>query len=225
MVAGMKAYRAAIFDLDGTLLNTLEDLADSGNELLAAYGKPPHSVQEYRYLVGNGWRKLIERILPDASPKQIDEALVLYKAIYDKCLTGKTKPYDGIPEMISALQAKGVRLAVCTNKHISATEVLLQKYFPAGVFDAVEGDCSGIPRKPDPTHVNILLEKLDVLPEETVYLGDSGVDMQTATNARVLPVGALWGFRDKDELLENGAKILLSNPMELLDQVDFPNNK
>ena len=221
----MKAYRAAIFDLDGTLLNTLEDLADSGNELLAAYGKPPHSVQEYRYLVGNGWRKLIERILPDASPKQIDEALVLYKAIYDKCLTGKTKPYDGIPEMISALQAKGVRLAVCTNKHISATEVLLQKYFPAGVFDAVEGDCSGIPRKPDPTHVNILLEKLDVLPEETVYLGDSGVDMQTATNARVLPVGALWGFRDKDELLENGAKILLSNPMELLDQVDFPNNK
>ena len=225
MVAGMKAYRAAIFDLDGTLLNTLEDLADSGNELLAAYGKPPHSVQEYRYLVGNGWRKLIERILPDASPKQIDEALVLYKAIYDKCLTGKTKPYDGIPEMISALQAKGVRLAVCTNKHISAAEVLLQKYFPAGVFDAVEGDCSGIPRKPDPTHVNILLEKLDVLPEETVYLGDSGVDMQTATNARVLPVGALWGFRDKDELLENGAKILLSNPMELLDQVDFPNNK
>ena len=221
----MKTYRAAIFDLDGTLLDTLEDLADSGNDLLATYGKPPHSVQEYRHLVGNGWRKLMERILPDALPEQIDEALVRYKAIYEKCLTGKTKPYDGIPEALSALRAKGVRLAVCTNKHISAAEVLLQKFFSAGLFDAVEGDRSGVPRKPDPAHVNILLEKLDVPPEETVYLGDSGVDMQTATNAHVLPIGVLWGFRDKDELLENGAKILLSNPMELLDKVDFPNNK
>ncbi|MBR5162511.1 MAG: HAD family hydrolase [Schwartzia sp.] len=221
----MKTYRAAIFDLDGTLLDTLEDLANSGNELLASYGKPPYTVQEYRYLVGNGWRKLMERILPDASPEQIDEALIRYKAIYEKCLVGKTKPYDGIPEALSALRAKGVRLAVCTNKHISAAEVLLQKYFPTGLFDAVEGDRPGVPRKPDPAHVDILLEKLGVSPEETAYFGDSGVDMQTATNARVLPVGVLWGFRDKDELLENGAKILLSNPLELLDKVDFPNNR
>ena len=220
----MKIYRAAIFDLDGTLLDTLGDLADSGNELLAAYGKPPHTVQEYRYFVGNGWRKLMERILPDASPEQIDEALVRYKTIYDKCLTGKTKPYDGIPETLSALREKGVRLAVCTNKHISAAEVLLQTYFPAGLFDAVEGDCSGVPRKPDPAHVNILLQKLSVSPEETVYLGDSGVDMQTATHANVLPIGVLWGFREKDELLEHGAKILLSQPKDLLHQVDFPRN-
>lgn len=221
----MKTYQAAIFDLDGTLLDTLEDLADSGNELLAAYGKPPHTVREYRYFVGNGWRKLLERILPEAEPEQIDEALVRYKAIYETCLTGKTKPYDGIPETLSALREKGVRLAVCTNKHISAAEVLLQKYFPAGLFDAVEGDCAGVPRKPDPTHVHILLEKLSASPEGTVYLGDSGVDMQTATNADVLPVGVLWGFREQDELLKHGAKILLSRPQELLQKVDFSSNQ
>ena len=214
-------YRAAVFDLDGTLLNTLADLTDSGNELLASYGRPPHTEQEFRYFVGNGWRKLMERLLPGEPPERIDEALSRYRAIYEKCLTGKTKPYDGILDMLTALRARGVRLAVCTNKHISAAEALIQKYFPAGLLDAVEGDRPGVPRKPDPAHVRILLEKLGVPPEETVYLGDSGVDMQTAKNAGVLPVGVLWGFREKDELLENGAKVLLLHPSELLGKVDF----
>lgn len=214
-------YRAAVFDLDGTLLNTLADLTDSGNELLASYGRPPHTEQEFRYFVGNGWRKLMERLLPGEPPERIDEALSRYRAIYEKCLTGKTKPYDGILDMLTALRARGVRLAVCTNKHISAAEALIQKYFPAGLLDAVEGDRPGVPRKPDPAHVRILLEKLGVTPEETVYLGDSGVDMQTAKNAGVLPVGVLWGFREKDELLKNGAKVLLLHPSELLGKVDF----
>ena len=214
-------YRAAVFDLDGTLLNTLADLTDSGNELLASYGRPPHTEQEFRYFVGNGWRKLMERLLPGEPPERIDEALSRYRAIYEKCLTGKTKPYDGILDMLTALRARGVRLAVCTNKHISAAEALIQKYFPAGLLDAVEGDRPGVPRKPDSAHVRILLEKLGVTPEETVYLGDSGVDMQTAKNAGVLPIGVLWGFREKDELLENGAKVLLLHPSELLGKVDF----
>ena len=219
------AYRAAVFDLDGTLLNTLADLADSGNELLASYGMAPHPEQEYRYFVGNGSRKLMERILPGRTPEQIDKALARYKAIYEKHLTVKTAPYAGIAEMLLELRARGVRMAVCTNKHISAAEVLIRKFFPADSFDAYEGDCPGVPRKPDPAHVRIVLEKMGVGPEETVYLGDSGVDMQTAVNAGALPVGVLWGFREKDELLKNGAKILLSQPSELLEKVDFLNNK
>ena len=214
-------YRAAIFDLDGTLLNSLADLADSGNELLASYGMPPHPEDAYRYFVGNGSRKLMERILPKFSPKQIDEALARYKSIYEKHLTAKTTPYTGITEMLSALKSRDVRLAVCTNKHISAAETLLRKYFPPHLFDAFDGDRPGVPRKPDPAHVHFLLEKLDVLPEETAYLGDSGVDMQTAVNAGALPIGVLWGFRSKDELTGNGAKILLSHPSELMETVNF----
>ncbi len=219
------AYRAAVFDLDGTLLNTLADLADSGNELLASYGMAPHPEPAFRYFVGNGSRKLMERILPGKSPEQIDEALGRYKAIYEKHLTAKTTPYEGISETLSALKARGVRMAVCTNKHISAAEVLIRKYFPADTFDTFEGDRPGVPRKPDPAHVRIVLEKMGVMPEETVYLGDSGVDMQTAVNAGALPVGVLWGFREKDELMENGAQILLSKPSELLEKVDFVKNE
>ncbi len=220
----MKIYRAAIFDLDGTLIDSLADLAASANALLSSYGLPSHSVDAYRYFVGNGSRKLMERILPGKNADQIDEALSRYKTIYERRLTDKTRPYDGIAEMLTTLRTRGVKLAVCTNKHISAAETLIRRYFPADMFDAFEGDSSGIPRKPDPMHVNILLEKLEALPGETVYLGDSGVDMQTAVNAQVLPVGVLWGFRDKDELLKNGANILLSKPMELLDKVVFSNN-
>lgn len=217
-------YRAAIFDLDGTLLNTLADLADSGNELLASYGMPPHPTDAYRYFVGNGSRKLMERILPSFSPGQIDEALARYKTIYERRLTEKSIPYDGILEMLAELKTRGVRLAVCTNKHISAAEILLRKYFPNGTFDAFDGDRPGMPRKPDPAHVLFLLGKLDIPPEETAYFGDSGVDMQTAKSAGVLPVGVLWGFREKDELVENGAEILLSHPSELLKTVDFVND-
>lgn len=214
-------YRAAVFDLDGTLLNTLADLAASSNELLASYGMDPHPRQAYRYFVGNGSRKLMERILPDFSPEQIDDALARYKEIYERRLTEQTMPYEGIVEMLSELRRRGVRLAVCTNKHISAAEQLIRKFFPSDMFDAFDGDRPGVPRKPDPAHVRFIMETLGVAPEETVYLGDSGVDMQTAVNAGALPVGVLWGFREKDELLENGAEVLISHPSELIGKVDF----
>lgn len=214
-------YRAAVFDLDGTLLNTLADLAASGNELLASYGMDPHPQQAYRYFVGNGSRKLMERILPDFSPEQIDGALARYKEIYERRLTEQTTPYEGIVEMLSELRGRGVRLAVCTNKHISAAEQLIRKFFPFDMFDAFDGDRPSVPRKPDPAHVRFIMEILGVTPEETVYLGDSGVDMQTAVNAGAFPVGVLWGFREKDELLENGAEVLISHPSELIEKVDF----
>ncbi len=215
------AYRAAVFDLDGTLLNTLADLAASGNELLEFYGMLPHPQQAYRYFVGNGSRKLMERILPNASPEQIDGALSRYKAIYHRRLTEETIPYDGVLEMLSELRARGVRLAVCTNKHIAAAEQLIRKYFPTEMFDAFDGDRPGIPRKPNPAHVRFVMETMGVEPKETVYLGDSGVDMQTAINSGTFPIGVLWGFREKDELLENGAKVLLSHPSELFEKVEF----
>ena len=214
-------YRAAVFDLDGTLLNTLADLAASGNELLASYGMKPHTQQAYRYFVGNGSRKLMERILPNASSGRIDEALARYKAIYERRLTEETAPYEGIVEMLSGLRERGVRLAVCTNKHINAAAQLIQKFFPSDMFDVFDGDRPGMPRKPDPAHVRFVMETMGVVPEETVYLGDSGVDMQTAVNSGTFPVGVLWGFREKEELLENGAKVLLSHPSELLEKVNF----
>ena len=127
-------YRAAVFDLDGTLLNTLADLAASGNELLASYGMKPHTQQAYRYFVGNGSRKLMERILPNASSGRIDEALARYKAIYERRLTEETAPYEGIMEMLSGLRERGVRLAVCTNKHINAAAQLIQKFFPSDIY-------------------------------------------------------------------------------------------
>lgn len=214
-------YRAVIFDLDGTLVDSLSDLAASGNELLAEYKKAPRPVEEYRYLVGNGSRKLIERLLPGAKEAEIDEALGKYKEIYARRLLRQTKPYPGIPALLEALAACHIPMAVCTNKHISAAAEVLTHLFAPGTFDAYVGDRPGVPRKPDPANVRYLLEKLRVLPEETAYLGDTSVDMETAVNAGALPIGVLWGFREKAELVENGARVLLEHPGELLEKVEF----
>ncbi|MBQ9377347.1 MAG: HAD family hydrolase [Schwartzia sp.] len=214
-------YRAAVFDLDGTLINSITDLAESSNELLASYNRPPHPVDAYRYYVGNGSRTLMERILPEASSEMIDEALARYKRIYEGRMLRTTAPYEGIPGLLAELRARRVRLGVCTNKHRSAAERMIGELFPAGTFDSVVGDRPGVPRKPDPANVFAVLAELEVGPDETVYLGDSGVDMETAVRAGALPVGVLWGFREKAELLAAGAELLLSHPSELLEKVAF----
>lgn len=214
-------YRAVIFDLDGTLVDSLSDLAASGNELLAGYKEAPRPVEEYRYLVGNGSRKLVERLLPGAKEAEIDEALGKYKEIYARRLIRQTKPYPGIPALLEALAARHIPMAVCTNKHTSAAAEVLTHLFTPGTFVAYVGDRPGVPRKPDPANVRYLLEKLRVLPEETAYLGDTSVDMETAVNAGALPIGVLWGFREKAELVENGARVLLEHPGELLEKVEF----
>lgn len=217
----MMVYRAAVFDLDGTLVNSLQDLADSANELLMAYDRPMHPAAAYRYFVGNGSRKLMERILPDVSQEMIDEALERYKEIYARRMLRTTAPYEGIPELLAGLRALGVRLGVCTNKHRSAAESIVGTLFPADTFDIVIGDRPNVPRKPDPANVYAALDVIGVKPEEAVYLGDSGVDMQTAVRAGTLPVGVLWGFRERDELIAEGAKLLLAHPSELLEKVKF----
>ena len=217
-------YKAAIFDLDGTLIDSLADLADSANEMLAGYGFPLHTIDEYRYFVGNGSRKLIERCLPEDKAKDkdfVDEALARYKACYDKNLVHKTKCYAGIDEMLTALQEKNIPLGICTNKHQSAADEVCQKLLAKHSFVEIIGDRPGLPRKPDPKKVLAIAAKMGVKPEEVAYFGDTSVDMETAVNAGFLPVGVTWGFRPREELIETGAKVLLDNPMELFAQLEF----
>ena len=217
-------YRAAIFDLDGTLVNSLDDLADSANAMLSSYGFPTHPVDPYRYFVGNGSRKLIERCLPKeqgSDPAFVDEALARYKEIYAQHTQDKTRPYDGIQDMLDELQRRHIPLGICTNKHQSAAEDIVNAMFPAGTFQSIMGDQPSLPRKPDPKKVLMIAEKFGVGPSAVAYFGDTSVDMDTAKNAGFFPVGVLWGFRPKEELVEHGAKVLLETPMELFEHVDF----
>lgn len=219
-------YKAVIFDLDGTLINSLEDLADSANLMLNSYDFPQHTLEEYRYFVGNGSRKLIERSLPAekaASAEFVDKALAKYKEIYEGRILEKTRSYKGILEMLDELHERNIPMGICTNKHMEAAEMIVKILFKPEIFQEVIGDRKGYPRKPDPTTVLEIAEKLGTKPEETAYLGDSSVDMQTAVNAGFLPVGVLWGFRGRDELIEHGAKVLLAHPAELLEKVTFTN--
>ncbi|MBR1694867.1 MAG: HAD family hydrolase [Selenomonas sp.] len=217
-------YKAAIFDLDGTLIDSLADLADSANEMLVGFGFPQHDLDKYRYFVGNGSRKLIERCLPAekaADSAFVDEALAKYKLCYDKNLTHKTVCYEGIMDMLTALQAKHIPLGICTNKHQSAADVIVDKLFPKDMFVSVIGDCKDMPRKPDPKKVLLIAAKMGVKPVEVAYFGDTSVDMDTGNNAGMLPIGVTWGFRPKEELVEHGAKVLLDNPLDLFSKVEF----
>ncbi len=217
-------YKAAIFDLDGTLIDSLADLADSANEMLAGFGFPRHDLDKYRYFVGNGSRKLIERCLPAekaADSAFVDEALAKYKLCYDRNLTHKTVCYEGIMDMLTALQAKHIPLGICTNKHQSAADIIVDKLFPKDMFVSVIGDCKDMPRKPDPKKVLLIAAKMGVKPAEVAYFGDTSVDMDTANNAGMLPIGVTWGFRPQEELVAHGAKILLDTPMELFSKVEF----
>lgn len=213
-------FKAVIFDLDGTLVNSLEDLADSVNEMLAGYGYPPHSVESYKQRVGNGAYNLIWRSLPDDTQAALlDEALQKYKAIYEQRFLIKTRPYDGILPLLIQLRERGIALAVCTNKHDDAAQVIVRTLFPAGTFRYVYGERKELPRKPAPDAALEIARRMAVRPEEAVYIGDSMVDMQTGVNAGMLPVGVLWGFRARKELEENGARLILAHPAEFLDKL------
>lgn len=217
-------YKAAIFDMDGTLVDTIEDIADSVNEMLEDYNFPTHSLDEVRQFVGNGARKLIERSLPaekSSDEKFVDEALKNYDEIYKKNLTNKSKPYDGIIELLKNLNAKKIPLGICTNKqHFAALEIA-EKILSSIKFEEVIGDKKNLPRKPDPTKVLEMAKKFKVTPAEVAYFGDTAVDMNTANNAGFLPVGVTWGFRPKSELVESGAKIIINHPLEIFEKIIF----
>ncbi|WP_286680615.1 HAD family hydrolase [Tepidanaerobacter sp. EBM-49] len=212
-------YKAIIFDLDGTLLNTLEDLANSMNHVLKSQGLPVHEVEEYKYLVGKGMYNLAQKALP---PEKREESFIKYcqqlmQEEYGKRWADTTRPYDGIPELLDKLTALRYKLAVLSNKPHEFTIQIVEKLLGRWKFDAVFGEREGIPRKPDPTAALEIAKLLNIAPEKFVYVGDSGVDMKTAKSAGMYAVGALWGFREADELLENGADALIEKPLELLE--------
>ena len=194
--------KLVIFDLDGTLLNTIADLAQSTNHALQALGYPTHPEEAYNFMVGNGINKLFERALPEGEKSEENVLRVRREFIpyYDRHNADKSRPYPGIPELLEQLQAEGVRLAVASNKYQAATTKLIARYFPDIRFTAVFGQREGINVKPDPTIVHDILDATHIAPEEVLYVGDSGVDMQTAANAGVTACGVTWGFRPRTEL-------------------------
>lgn len=191
-----------IFDLDGTLLNTIADLAQSTNHALQTLGYPVHDVSAYRFMVGNGINKLFERALPDGEKTEENVQRVRREFIpyYDLHNADESRPYPGIPELLEALQAEGKQMAVASNKYQAATRKLITHYFPQISFAAVFGQREGVNVKPDPAIVDDILRITGTPREEVLYVGDSGVDMQTAINSGVTACGVTWGFRPRTEL-------------------------
>ena len=207
-----------IFDLDGTLLDTIGDLAVACNAMLARRGLPGHTYADYCHFVGNGILRLVERALPEElrTPDEVAAARADFVAYYTDHIDLHTRPYDGIPELLDELHARGIRLAVASNKFQRGTEKLIRRYFPGLPFEAVLGQRPDVPLKPDPAVVEEILAATGVPRERVLYVGDSGIDMLTAAAARVRSAGVTWGFRAREELQEAGAGALVDRPAELL---------
>jgi phosphoglycolate phosphatase len=216
-------YQAVLFDLDGTLLDSLADLADSMNTVLAANGMPVHATELFRLFVGDGVENLVRRSLPDTS--RDNAALVRRFAAsmreeYAKSWNKKTVPYPGVSELLERLKGLGVKLAVLSNKPHAFVDKVLRYYFNHVSFDAAFGEQPAFPRKPDPTAALEISRILAVPPARFLYLGDSNTDMHTAKGAGMLPVGALWGFRTAEELREAGAERLVGDPLEVISLLE-----
>lgn len=208
-------YQLVIFDLDGTILNTLEDLTDSVNFALRICNLPEHTIDEVRQFVGNGIRKLIERAVPAGSDEQtINQVHEEFTKYYKVHCSDKTRPYDGIVETLKTLKQKGFLLAVVSNKADYGVQELCKQYYD-GIFHYAVGERNGIKKKPAPDSVNEVLEKLQVDRSQAVYVGDSEVDIETAKNAKLDCIVVEWGFREKRFLIEKGAKIMVSKPKQI----------
>ena len=203
-----------IFDLDGTILNTLEDLATSGNHILARHGYPTHPTEAYKMFVGNGIRKLIERILPEECRNDVTISTLYQEFLeyYDLHKMDKTMPYSGISELLEGLQNQGIKLAVASNKAHEAMGPLMRHYFPTIRFSAVLGYRQGVLPKPHPDMVFEIIEAARETQKSTLFVGDSCVDMETASRANLKKVGVLWGYRTKEELVNAGADYILEKP-------------
>ena len=211
-------YKTYIFDLDGTLLDTLADLAASVNYALRRHAMPEHSLDDIRRFVGNGVRLLMERAVPAGTANPyFEDAFATFRQHYLAHSLDTTRPYDGIPETLAELRARGCHIAVVSNKMMAATQELCSHFFPDTVEVAIgEHEAEGIRKKPAPDSVIAALKALGVGKDEAVYVGDSDVDIQTARNAGLPCISVLWGFRDRDFLLQHGAATLISQPSELL---------
>ncbi|MBR5445169.1 MAG: HAD-IA family hydrolase [Clostridia bacterium] len=209
----MPNYKAVIFDLDGTLLDTLEDLADGVNIALRMHGMPEKTLDEVRMAVGNGVVRLIERVVPDGKENPgFAACLADFRTEYAKISRNKTCPYAGIPALLEKLDAAGVRMAVVSNKFHDATVDLVREYFPIIPFAAGEREADGIRKKPAPDTVFLAMEAFGVRAEECVYIGDSDVDIETAKNAGMECISVTWGFRNREFLTAHGASVFADTP-------------
>lgn len=215
----MGRVKLAIFDLDGTLLDTIGDLAASCDAVMQMNGLPQHTTDEYRQMVGRGILRLVEAAIPEQmrSPEYVEKVRRDFVAYYLDHIDLHTHPYNGIPELINAMTERGVKIAVASNKFQAGTERLIRSFFPGVEFVAVLGQRVGVPLKPDPQIDLEIIEAAGVEPSETLHIGDSGVDMQTAHAARVRAVGVTWGFRSREELAESGADVIVDHPEEILN--------
>lgn len=207
-----------IFDLDGTLLDTIADLGSAVNYALEQVGLPVHPPQSFPRMVGNGVRKLMERALPESmrTPEIIEARLKDFKKYYDEHMTDQTQPYPGIPELLADLTGRGIKVAVASNKYNNAVERLIRHYFPDIPWAAIHGQREGVPVKPDPSIVFGILSECPTPKAAVLYVGDSGVDMETARRACVESCGVTWGFRPQSELMANHADHIVDSTSRLL---------
>ena len=214
-------FKAVLFDLDGTLLNTLDDLADSMNASLIRFGFPSHPVDTYKYLIGDGLRNLVLRALPEQNRDEttINKIADAEREEYGRNWANKTHPYEGVPELLDALTARKISICILSNKPDDFTHIIVQKFLSNWKFAAVQGQNKDTPVKPNPAGANQIAQRLGLAPANFLYVGDSNTDMQTANAAGMFPVGVLWGFRPKDELMQAGAKALVGRPEDLLNFV------
>jgi phosphoglycolate phosphatase len=214
--------KAVIFDLDGTLTNTLKSIWKSANLALADVGLPPFEVDRYRYFVGDGAEELLRRALTAAGDTELihlDKIRESYRKYFEIYVNYEVRPYDGITELLAALKEKGILLAVNSNKPHERTIDVVEEIFGKNTFDMLVGQCESRARKPAPDGIFYIMEQLQLKKEDVLYIGDTCVDMQTGKSAGVFTVGALWGFRDRQELEEHHADAIIAHPLELLQYV------
>jgi phosphoglycolate phosphatase len=214
-------YPGIIFDLDGTLLDTIEDLADSMNQVLTDLGFPTHTLGAYKYFVGEGVEALIRRALPEDQlrPELLDHCLGALREEYSRRWENKTRPYAGIPDLLDHLTGMGLKMAILSNKLDHFTRIMVASLLPRWKFDPVFGARPAVPKKPDPAGALEIAEALHLTPDHFIYLGDTGIDMKTASAAGMVPIGVLWGFRPADELRDQGAKWLIEKPADLISLI------
>ena len=210
-------FKGVIFDLDGTLVNSLEDIADAMNSVLQELNYPTHGYEDYQYFIGSGLRNLVSKSLPAThnDEKHIDSCYHLMIEKYSENCTLKTEPYEGIIDLLDHLISHNIKLSVFSNKSDELTKEITTALFP-NYFNPIVGLTTESLKKPNPFKAIEISKNLGLKPEEIIFIGDSGIDMQTATNANMLAVGVLWGYRPKEELISNGAKHVLSNPLDLI---------
>lgn len=211
--------KAVIFDLDGTLSDSIHSIKYSCDRTMEAFGYGPFTVEQYKYFVGDGAANLVKRALAaagDARLSHFEEAYALYREIFRENCMYRVRPYDGIPELLATLKEQKVKIAVLSNKPHAETVNVIETLYGKDCFDVIEGQKEGMAIKPSPDGVFRILEQLGLGVEDIVYLGDTATDMKTGKNAGAFTVGALWGFREREELEEGGADAIIGYPLELL---------